>query len=321
MQIISGTKDFQLGSPAAVAIGKFDGVHLGHQKLLHELIRRKEQGLSAAILTFHPGPEIFFGIGDGKVLTTEEEKRRVFRELGIDVLIEYPFDRDTADTPPEDFVRRILREQMRAEYVAAGPDLSYGRRGKGDFALLHAISREDGFEAECIEKLRIEGKAVSSTRIRGLLREGDMEGVTRCMGRPYSIMGRIRHGREIGHRIGIPTINQIPGEEKLLPPRGVYYALVNVDGRSYPGMTNVGVKPTVSGSGVTTAETHLLDFDGDLYGRDVETQLLHFRRPEQRFGSLEELQAAIQEDIRVGRQLFDWQPQTAQKNPEYRIKF
>ncbi len=304
MQIISGTKDFQLEGPTALAIGKFDGVHLGHQKLLRELIRRKEEGMTTAIFTFHPAPDRFFGIGDGKVLTTEEEKRDLFDRLGIDILIEYPFDRETADTPPEDFVRGILRDRMHAAYVAAGPDLSYGRKGKGDFALLRAIAAEDGFEAECIEKLRIDGKAVSSTRVRDLLRRGDMEDAARCLGRPYSIAGPIRHGREIGRRIGIPTINQIPDPDKLLPPLGVYFSQVTVEGRKLYGMTNIGMRPTVSGSGKITAETHLFNFSGDLYGEQAVTDLLHFRRPEQHFADLEALREAMEADIRAGKELY-----------------
>ena len=304
MQIISGTKEFNQLPPAAVAIGKFDGVHRGHRKLIGELLARKAQGLCAAILTFTPAPETFFGFGDGYSVTTQEEKRRIFSELGIDYLIEYPFDRETADTLPELFVREILQEQMNARFIAAGPDLSYGRRGVGDYTLLEEIGREEGFETMCVEKLRIGGEVVSSSRIRALLREGRMEEVQECLGRPYSILGTVRHGRELGRTIGIPTINQVPETEKLLPPRGVYYSIVTVDGTAFPGMTNIGVRPTVSGDGTITAETHLFGFSGDLYGKSAQTDLLHFRRPEKRFGSLEELKTAMEADIRAGEDLF-----------------
>lgn len=224
MQIISGTTEFQIGHDTAVAIGKFDGVHRGHRKLLAEILRQKEDGLLAAIFTFEPSPEVFFGMSPSRELSTREEKRALFEEMGIDILVEFPFNRETAAISPEDFVLKILVGKMRTRFVAAGTDLSFGDRGKGNFALLNSLARHYGFETKMIDKVEQDGKVISSTLVRNLVEEGEMEEAAACLGSPYSITGAIVHGRALGRRIGIPTLNQTPPEDKLLPPFGVYYS-------------------------------------------------------------------------------------------------
>lgn len=302
MQIISDTTEYVSPRETAVSIGKFDGVHLGHRRLLEELLDQKEKGLLATVFTFDPYPEIFFGYGSQEMLTTKEEKREIFEKMGIDILVEFPFNKESAATPSFDFVTRFLCAHLRARFIAAGPDLSFGDRGSGNFALLETLAPEYGYTAKKIEKVVMDDNIISSTFIRRLIKTGEVTTAARYLGEPYRVYGRIVHGRALGRRIGIPTLNQIPPANKLLPPFGVYYSDVIIGKKTYRGMTNIGVKPTVSSGGQVTVETYLYDFSGDVYGEEATVQLLTHRRPEMKFSSLEELKYTMQQDIQAGRQ-------------------
>ena len=302
MQIIRETTEFVSPGETAVSIGKFDGVHLGHRRLLEELLDQKEKGLLAAVFTFDPYPEVFFGFGSKQILTTREEKEMIFEKMGIDILVEFPFNAKSAATPSREFVSNFLCKQMRARYIAAGPDLSFGDHGSGNFALLEEMAPEYGFKAKKIEKIVMDEHIVSSTLIRRLIDTGAVTTAARYLGEPYMIRGRIVHGKALGRRIGIPTLNQTPPEDKLLPPFGVYYSDVVIGGRKYCGMTNIGVKPTVSDEKRVTVETFLYDFKGDIYGETATVQLLTHRRPEMKFSSVEELKATMEHDIQAGRE-------------------
>ncbi len=302
MQIFTDITDFYSVQETAVAIGKFDGVHRGHKMILDDLVRQKEDGLLACVFTFDPSPEIFFGLGDGKELSTRAEKRRLFQAAGVDILVEFPFNEEAARMEPEDFVRQILLKQLHTSYVAAGPDLSFGKHGKGNFMMLQDLARHYRFDTRMINKLTYEGVPISSTLIRGMIQEGRMEDAAACLGYPYRLLEDVVHGTGIGKPvIGIPTMNQITPAIKLLPPFGVYYSEVVVGGKTYKGMTNIGIKPTVSDRERPVAETYLYDFKGSLYGERAETRLLTFRRPEQKFENIDALRAQMQADIEAGR--------------------
>ena len=299
MQIIEQTTVFGLPGRSAVALGKFDGVHLGHRALIHKIMEQKRRGLLATVFTFDMSAAAFFG-GEEKELTTREEKRRIFRQMGVDVLIEFPLNPETAATEPEEFVRRYLAEQMQAAYLCAGPDLSFGKKGAGDYALLDRHTAEYGYQVELIDKVMVDGEEVSSTRVREAVRRGEMEAAARMLGVPYSVTGNVEHGMRLGRTLGMPTANLLPEADKLLPPNGVYYAKVTVDGVDYKGISNVGCKPTVSDRQMMGVETYLYDFDGDLYGRDISVQLLAFRRPEMKFDGVAGLKAQLDMDIVAG---------------------
>lgn len=299
MEIIAGTTQFYLMRETAVAIGKFDGVHLGHRRLLQELLEQKKKGLAACIFTFDPPPTVLFGTSDGKELTTVREKRLLFERMGVDVLIEFPLNRETAAMSPEFFVRRILAEQMNARFIAAGTDLSFGHRGAGNAELLRRLGSELGFSVKMIDKLCIEDAEVNSTYIRELLKEGDMERVELFLGVPYMVMGTVVHGRQIGRKLGFPTVNLLPEEDKLLPPNGVYESEVFYRGRKFKAISNVGCKPTVTQDKIAGVESYLYDFSENIYGEEIEVYLKAFRRPEQRFDSLEALQAQLQQDVKI----------------------
>lgn len=301
MQIIRNITDFVSPGETAVSIGKFDGIHLGHRRLLEELLDQKEKGLLATVFTFDPYPEVFFGFGSGQMLTTLKEKEDIFRKMGIDILVEFPFNARTAATPSRDFVTRFLCSRLRARFIAAGPDLSFGNHGSGNFDLLKALAPEYGFTAKKIEKVVMDDNVISSSLIRRLVSTGEVTTAARYLGEPYMIRGRIVHGRAIGRRIGIPTLNQEPPSDKLLPPFGVYYSDVMIGERKYCGMTNIGIKPTVTDERKVTVETFLYDFEGDVYGETATVQLLTHRRPEMKFSSLQELKETMEHDIQAGR--------------------
>lgn len=191
MRIIQGCEEFHIEGCTAVSIGKFDGVHIGHQKLLKEILQKKEEGLLSCVFTFDPPPDVFFGKRQAKELSTREEKRILFEKLGVDILIEFPLNENTASMMPEDFVRDILTKQMHAKFVAAGTDLSFGRYGKGNSELLCCMQKECGFEVDIIDKVLFEGREVSSTFVREAVQKGDMELAEQLLGEAYPVFGEV----------------------------------------------------------------------------------------------------------------------------------
>ncbi len=301
MNIISGTTEFHIEGKSAVAIGKFDGIHLGHKKLLARILDQKQDGLKSIVFTFDPSPEEFFTGRAVRQLFTRDEKRRAFEKMGIDVLIELPLNDVTAATDPEDFVRRILVGQLGADYIAAGTDVTFGDKGRGDQYLLKNLSKEIGYELELIEKVWLDGAEISSTRVRNEVADGNMPMAERLLGEYYSVSGVVEHGRHIGHTIGVPTVNILPPDNKLLPPYGVYRSLVVIGGEEFKGMTNIGRKPTISEKEKVGAETYIYDFDRDVYGDLIEVKLLEFMRPEMKFDSLEALKKQVESDLESAR--------------------
>ena len=300
MRIIENTTEFHLENKSAVALGKFDGIHLGHRRLLERVLEQKSQGLWTVVFTFDTSAASFFG-GETKELSTREEKRAVFSRLGIDVLIEFPLNRGTAATEPAEFVARYLAEQMRTAYLCAGPDISFGKGGAGDYKLLSEYAGTCGYQVELIDKVRVDGEEVSSTRVRQAVREGDMEKVSVMLGAPDCVSGKVVHGRQLGRKLGMPTANILPDVRKLLPPNGVYYSRARLGDAVYRGISNVGCKPTVSDEKIMGVETYLYDFSGEVYDRDMTVELLAFRRAERTFESVEALRRQIEADVEAGR--------------------
>lgn len=301
MKIIKNTTEFHIDEPTAVAIGKFDGFHCGHQKLLREMQEQKEKGLATVVFTFVPSPAAFFSKESLKDLTTIEEKRSIFEKAGIDYLIEYPFYQEIADMEPETYIKEVLVERIYAKCIVAGEDVSFGKRGAGNYQLLAEKAKDYDYDVIIIEKVQYDGREVSSTFVREEVAKGNMELVHQLLGIPYHVGGEIVHGRKLGRTLGMPTINQIPREEKLLPPRGVYYSYVMYGDRKLPSITNIGVKPTVTDTVIMGVETYIYDFDEDVYGEELEVYLLYFKRPEMRFDSVDALMKQMSEDIEEGR--------------------
>lgn len=301
MEIICNTTEFQIEKKTAVAIGKFDGIHKGHQELLSHILQQKDRGFPAVVFTFHPSAAVFFGQSTAEEITTRQEKRKLFEKMGIDILIEFPLNDGTAATDPEEFVRKYLAGQMRTAYLAAGEDITFGRGGKGNRELLERLAADFGYRLKTINKVREGGREISSTYIREEVEKGHMETVKKLLGRYYSFEGRVEEGRKLGRRLGMPTLNLYPPEEKLLPPKGVYYSMVCTEEGRYPGITNIGKKPTVNSTDTVSVETYLYDFEGDMYGQEIVTELLQFKRREQKFPDVPGLKKQMGADIEEGR--------------------
>ncbi len=300
MQIISGLTDFKIEQKSAVAIGKFDGIHRGHQELLSYILKQKEEGRCAVVFTFDKPAGLFFKTAGEKELTPMEEKRKIFEKMGIDIMVEFPLNKETASIPAEDFVKDIVSEKMNAAYIVAGTDLSFGAGGRGNSNLLMALSKELDYEVRIIDKIFYEGREISSSFVREEVEKGNMETVETLLGRAYEITGVVENGKKLGRKLGMPTINLYPKKDKLLPPSGVYYSFVTWQGKAYKGITNVGLKPTVNDTLTVNAEAYLYDFEGDLYGEEVTISLLHYKRPEMKFESVDALKAQMQKDVEGG---------------------
>lgn len=291
--------------PRAIALGYFDGVHRGHHALMERAVQRaREIGGIASVFTFDVHPNAVMTGRPVPLLTAAEYRAEEIKLLGgVDEVIFGQFERlRTMDW--RDFIRQLLVGQFNARYIITGFNNRFGYQGKGTPEGLAAECRALGIGCDCIQDIQIGGITVSSTYIRGLIAEGDMERAREFLGHPYTITGHVEHGRSVGHKMGIPTVNLPLPREMALPPYGVYAARVRFDGKSYSAATNIGEKPTFSDAGAPTIEPHLLDFDGDLYGKRIHVELHKFLRPERAFESVDALKAAIAENVRQTRAYF-----------------
>jgi len=283
--------------PTYVAIGSFDGVHLGHQALLRAMVARARQdGARAAALTFFPHPRrVLQTLPPRFYLTTLDDRVRLLAEQGIDLIITHPFDDEVRQIRAADFVDQLLAAlDMRQLW---GVNIALGYKREGDVPFLRRQGAEKGFTVETISDMVAWGGApVSSRRVREALEAGDMATVNGCLGRLHSVRGPVVKGDQRGRTIGFPTANLALWEELLLPGYGVYATYATVRGRRYAAATNVGVRPTVNGGGVTI-EAHLLDFDEDIYGEEVRLEFVRRIRPEMKFAGLEALKGQILADV------------------------
>lgn len=283
----------------AVTIGKFDGIHRGHRKLLERILSEKENGYRACVVSFLAEPA-----KQHRVIYTREEKYALCRLLGVDILAEYTLNEAFRTLSAEQFVAEILCKGLRAEIVVVGEDFRFGKNRKGDVAFLRALEKKYGYRTICIPQVEIEGEPVSSTRIRTLLSEGAVKEAGELLGQPYFVQGEVMHGKKLGRTLGFPTINLLPPEEKLLPAYGVYATRTKLGEMWYRGVTNVGVRPTVKDEKQVSVETFLKDYTGHLYGQTLTTEFLSFLRPEQKFANVEELKRAIGKDIDAETKVF-----------------
>ncbi len=304
MEYIAGKTEFKYKN-TAVTLGKFDGLHKGHQQLMDIVISYKQQGLTAVMFSFLMHPGNLFSDREFELIYTEEEKVAKLKSSGLDVLISYPFTEATREMEPEAFIREILVDKLDVKIIAVGKDFRFGRRRRGDVELLKACEDTYGYKVIDCDKLTWRNEVISSSTIRKALKEGDLETANLLLGRPYTIRGEVLHGRRLGRTIGIPTTNLLPPSSKLLPPCGVYVSRTRVNGGLYEGVTNIGYKPTVGAEENIGVETYLFDFNEDLYGRMIEVELFYHIRPELKFGTIEEMTARMKEDILLGRNYFN----------------
>ena len=301
------TDEFHIEAPAVVTIGKFDGRHRGHQKILKAMEEWKaKKGFAVAVFTFSRVPSAVVAKTVPTVITTNEERRYMMEQAGVDYLVEYPFNETTAHMAPEEFVKTVLVGQMNAHAIVVGTDCGFGYKRAGNAQLLKELAPRLGFALTIIEKAKEDNRDISSTYVKEELDQGNMEKANELLGEPYAIHGIVVHGSHIGGPVlGFPTANLLPPPEKYLPRNGVYVSRVLAGGACYGGITNIGTKPTVAGEHPIGAETFLFGLDADLYGMPIEVQLLHFVRPEKKFASLDQLKAQLERDKEYGRAYLD----------------
>lgn len=302
MEIIKGIENYLHTFPTAVTVGKFDGIHQGHEALVSLIT--SDKNLKSVMVTFGKSPKQVLFDPDMKFIVTEEERNAILEKQGIDILLILPFDDDLMHLSPEDFIGMLV-EKVHMRYMAVGSDFTFGYMGAGNATLLKKLSDELHFKCDVIKKIQEDGADISSTRIRDLIKKGDVKEARRLLGRPYFIYGDIVHGKHIGTGMGIPTINLIPPEKKLLPPFGVYITTVDIGGRIYHGVTNVGNNPTISDGNRITVETNLLDVNTNLYGETAAVNFYEYLRPQKKFESIEALKAEIEKNIRQAREFFN----------------
>ncbi|MBR3641232.1 MAG: riboflavin biosynthesis protein RibF [Oscillibacter sp.] len=290
-----------------IALGFFDGVHRGHAALLRRAAEEaKRRGVPAAVFTFsRPPKEVVTGV-PVKLINSPEDRADLARRLcGIDEVIFHPFDREMMTTSWEDFITEILMKQYHAVHLVAGEDHRFGHKNLGDAEKLAAKCAELGLGCDVIPAVTVDGITVSSTYVRTLIEAGELERAKEFLGHPHVLTQTVLHGRRVGHRIGVPTVNLVPPENVLAPKRGVYAAKVVLpDGTERIAVTNAGVRPTVDGGGGLTVESWMPDFDGDLYGKTVRVEFYKRLRDEVRFDSLSELKAQILRDADEARAYF-----------------
>lgn len=304
MKIISRTTEFHIEERTAIAIGKFDGIHQGHKRLLQEILQARRLGLKTAVFTFDPSPAVYFRGPQIKELMTREEKREQFCQMGIDYLVEYPFGKETAAVLPEDYVNQFLLEKMNGAFIAAGVDVSFGSKGAGNARILQEVAQAGGAQVRIIPKVCHNGREISSTYVREAVLAGDMELAQALLQQPFFISGIVERGNQVGRTLGMPTVNMYPAEQKILPPNGVYFSTVIYGQDTFYGVTNVGCKPTVQSGKRMGVETYIFDFDEDLYDRQICVCLHHFERPEMKFDGLDALREAMARNAAQGREYF-----------------
>lgn len=296
MKYISDTVEFYSKRPSAVTLGKFDGLHKGHQKLIQEIIRlQREKKLYGIVFTIAPENQ--------KVLLTIEEKRSLLEQRGVDLMIRCPFVPQILRMEPETFVSEILVKNLNAKYIVVGTDFRFGCDRSGDVRLLKELQKKYDYTLIVIEKECYAGTTISSTYIKKELAEGNIDLVNHLLGYTYPVYGEILHGKALGRKLGMPTINMIPEACKLLPPSGVYFSDVICRNKRYHGMTNIGYKPTVDGS-FLGVETYLYGVNEDLYGAKAEVLIRKFRRNEMKFSSIEALKGQMEQDVAAGKEYF-----------------
>ena len=273
------------------ALGFFDGVHLGHQALLKECCRlARERSCETAAITFDNHPQALFSDRIPVLLSSVPDRKALLRRYGMDQILVLPVTAEVMSTPWKDFLEDLL-DRGAAGFVC-GDDFRFGARGEGDAQKLTEFCESRALPCRVVSERVLDGKRISSTRIRGKIEEGNMESATRLLGHPHTLTGRVVHGHRLGRKLGFPTANLLLPPGVATPKFGVYACRAIVDGVAYPAVTNVGTRPTVSGTGITV-EPWILDFEGDLYDREILLEFYYFLRPETKFPDLESLRREI----------------------------
>ncbi|MCR5545230.1 MAG: bifunctional riboflavin kinase/FAD synthetase [Lachnospiraceae bacterium] len=306
MEYIKNIDDIEFEYETSVTVGKFDGIHRGHEFLAERIVENAEAfQRKSVVVTFDKSPRVSLeNNADIKNLITNEERAMILDNIGVDYLVELSFTKEMMSMEPETFLQ-FLCEKLHMKYIACGTDFTFGHYGKGNVDFLREKANVLHFDVDVIEKLKDVTRDISSTYIREEIIKGNIEKANDLLGYYYFVFGEIVHGNHIGTKMKMPTINILPTSDKLLPPNGVYVSKVIINGVSYNGVTNIGMKPTIEEEKKRIGvETHILNFEGDLYGKIAKVDFLHFVRPEKKFSSLDELANQISMDIGFAKEYF-----------------
>ena len=300
MKVYHDIKDFRKIPNAIVTIGTFVGVHLGHQAVFKQMVDKARQiGGETVVITFFPHPRIVISPNDNRLrlITSQEDKIEHLRRSNIDNLIIINFTKEFSHTSSEDFIKDYVVRYIQPAILVIGYDHHFGSNRSGDFDTLSKLGMEFHFAVEKINEQDIEDITISSTKIRSALQQGDIKLANKLLGYSYSTSGIVTHGDSIGRTLGFPTANiSIKPEYQLIEKTGVYATIAKVDGKDYPSMTYIGRRPTISNGLPTSTETYIMDFDGDLYGKEIRVTFVDRVRDEMTFDNLERLKSQIQED-------------------------
>ena len=297
MKIFHGTDNAKISRPTVLTLGVFDGLHLGHQRIMQTVVERaKAVNAVPTAITFDPHPRaVLFPENTPPLLQTLDQRLAAFEVLGIEQAIVIRFNRDFAAQDAEAFLRNIVHDRLHAREVYLGKGFAFGKNRGGNIELLRRMSRDLGFFADEVEEVCLRNQRISSSRIRQLLAEGKINMARRMLGRPYGVEGTIIHGAERGRTIGFPTANLKP-KNRVIPRFGVYATATLIDGAWRKSITNIGVRPTFETEVEPSIETFIFDYSGDLYGDVLRVRFLHRIRDERKFNGIEELKAQIARD-------------------------
>jgi len=300
---ITDITTFTTQQPTVLTIGTFDGVHLGHQKIVERVITTaRQEGLLATVFTFFPHPRMVVQHDKGlKLIHTLEEKKQLLQQLGVDLLVVQPFNEAFAQLTAEEFVSTILVEHLNVKKVIIGYDHRFGRNRTANIDDMRLFGKKYGFAVEEISVQEVDEVSVSSTKIREALNKGDVTTAEHYLGTPYSLTGRVVHGLKLGRTLGYPTANiQVTEDYKLIPKDGVYAVYSYIDGRKVYGMMSIGKNPTIEGKGASI-EVYFFDFNGDLYDQKLTIEFVQYLREEQKFATIDLLKKQLQDDETAAR--------------------
>lgn len=294
MKYITEIQSYHGTKKTAVTMGKFDGLHRGHQKLVDKIREYASADCESVLCAFDMHRDA--------IMTNRERRERL--EGKIDWLIDCPFTNELKNMEAEAFIRDILCRKLNAAHIVAGRDFVFGHGKRGSVEMLEAFAGECGYTLDVIEKERYHDIVISSTYIRDALAQGDVELAEKLLGYPYELTGIVQHGQQLGRALGFPTMNIEPEVHKIMPRYGVYACRVKIDGKWYNGVGNAGVKPTVTDERRRLLEVYVYGYEGDAYGKEVTAQFCGFERPEVKFGSVEELKEQVMRDMQYGIDFF-----------------
>jgi riboflavin kinase / FMN adenylyltransferase len=304
MRVIRSLSSETTFNQPILTLGTYDGVHLGHQAILKKLIQRaKLENKESVLFTFHPHPRMVLNpeAHGVRLIDTIEEKLVKLEALGLDTVILFPFTVDFSRLSAEEFVKQILVDTIQISEIHIGYDHHFGKNREGSFSELLQLGLKFGFEVFETSAVSISDTAISSTKIRNALLDGDISKAAHFLGRPYSIIGEVIHGNKLGRTIGFPTANIQLNEDKILPKLGVYAVTVNINGQLFQGVLNIGKKPTVKQTESISAEVFIFDFDQDIYGETINVDFYTYLRGEQRFDSVNSLKLQLSKDAEMAR--------------------